>query len=93
MHFNNFERPWDPRFNPLSMIRLGTEFEEGDALELAANYVGSDEPDRDARLFELAGIIRIALRANPGATLDDVQAICTRMNIAWMRDVLRISPN
>jgi hypothetical protein len=93
MHFNNFEKPYDPRFNPLAMIRVGTEFEESDALELAANYVPADEPDRDARLFELASIIRIALRSNPGATLDDVQAICTRMNIAWMRDVLRLSPN
>jgi hypothetical protein len=93
MHFSNFEKPYDPSFNPLAMIRVGTDFEEGDALEIAANYVGSDEPDRDARLFELASIIRIALRANRAATLDDVQAICTRMNIAWMRDVLRISPN
>jgi hypothetical protein len=93
MHFNNFEKPYDPRFNPLSMIRVGTEFEESDAFEIAANYVGSDEPERKARTFELASIIRIALRSNPNASLDDVQAICSRMNIAWMRDVLRLSPN
>jgi hypothetical protein len=93
VHFNEFPPPYDPRFNPLTMIRMGSEFEESDALGLAENYVPSDVTERPAKLFELAQLMRIALRTKPAATLEDVQAIVQRMNIAWMRDVLKLSPN
>jgi len=93
VHFNEFPPPYDPRFNPLTMIRMGSEFEEADALALAENYVPADVGERPAKLFELASLMRITLRSKPAATLTDVQALVQRLNIAWMRDVLRLSPN
>ena len=89
MHFNEFPPPYDPRFNPLTMIRMGSEFEEADALALAENYVPGDVAERPAKLLELASLMRIILRSKPGGTLDDLQALVQRTNIAWMRDVLR----
>jgi hypothetical protein len=93
VHFNEFPPPYDPRFNPLTMIRMGSEFEESDAISVAENYVPADVAERPAKLLELASLMRIALRSKPGATLTDVQALVERVNIAWMRDVLRLSPN
>jgi hypothetical protein len=93
MDFDAFPKPYDPRFNPLSMVRVGTEHEEADALELASHYVAPDAPEREIRLVQLAGIIRIVLRKNPNATLDAVAAIGQRLKLAWMRDVLGLSPN
>lgn len=93
MHFNEFPPPYDPSFNPLAMIRMASEFEESDALSLAENYVPPDATERPAKLFELAQLMRITLRTKPTATLEDLQALALRANIAWMRDVLRLSPN
>lgn len=93
MHFNEFPPPYDPRFNPLSMVRMGSEFEESDALSVAENYIPAEVADRPAKLFELASLMRIALRSKPAATLDDLNVLVQRLNIAWMRDVLRLSPN
>jgi hypothetical protein len=93
VHFNEFPPPYDPRFNPLSMIRMGSEFEESDAISVAENYVAPDVTERPSKLLELASLMRIALRSKPAATLTDVQTLVERVNIAWMRDVLRLSPN
>jgi hypothetical protein len=93
MDFDAFPKPYDPSFNPLSMVRLGSEHEEADAIELASNYIAPDAPERDARLVQLAGIFRIVLRNDPNASLDDVAAIGARLKLAWMRDVLGLSTN
>ena len=93
MDFDSFPKPYDPSFNPLSMVRIGSEHEETDALELASNYIALDAPERDARLVQLAGIIRIVLRNDPNASLDDVAAIGQRLKLAWMRETFGFSRN
>lgn len=92
MHFDPFPRPHDPRWSPLSTVRMGTPEEESDAFALAQDLIKPDAPDRDGRCVRLAGMIRIVLRRNPAATLDDLRNACDQVTLASMRDAL-IFPN
>jgi hypothetical protein len=92
MYFGPLREPYDARFNPLGMVRRGTPDEEADAFSLAHDLLPTELVDRDEAAVRLAGMIRIVLRANPNATLDDLRAACRRVEVAQMRDAY-IKPN